>query len=171
METTVTAVFPDEDQAQKAVEALLGAGFTAEQVEQVHKDTPNRHQLLGAETSDAARGAWLGAFVGGGGMGFAGVLMSVPPLQLFELHPVLGALVFGALGGVGGAVIGWLVGSGTGHQVQEEYETLLDEGGVLIAVNTDRQHGVRAREVLVAAGGRALSTSVHRRHTPASRTG
>ena len=63
-----------------------------------------------------------------------------------------------------GGLIGLLVGSATGHQVQEEYEHGIETGGVVVAVNTDRHHAEKALEVLTRAGGQSLSTSVHTKH-------
>lgn len=171
METTVTGLFADATAAQAASHGLAAAGFAAEAIEVITDATEDRHRLLAEETSDVGRGARLGAAVGALGMAIGGVVMSVPPVDLFEFSPVVGALAFGALGAIGGTLIGLLVGSATGHQVQEEYEHGIDAGAVVLAVNTDRVHAPRALEALRRAGGSLLSTSVHRRHRgPAART-
>jgi hypothetical protein len=170
METTVTGLFDNASAAQRAVNALTAAGFAAASIATITSETENRHTLIGEETSDAARGATIGAAVGGVGMAIGGVVMAVPPLDLFAMHPVLAALLFGALGSLGGLVIGLLVGSATGHQVQEEYEHLIENGAVMLAVNTDGAHASRAHQVLAEAGGTMLSTSVHRRHHAAAKS-
>ena len=163
METTVTGVFSTQDAARAAEVRLGDAGFAQDDIEHIDSGTPNRHQLIGEETSDLMRGAVLGAGVGALGMAIGGVAMA-GPIGLFEMSLVLATLVFGARGAMGGLVIGLLVGSATGHQVQEEYEHMIDAGGVLLAVNTDQSHATRAEQVLAEAGGQKLSVSVHRKH-------
>ena len=164
METTITGLFATEAAAQKARLELEAAGFAAEHTMVITDETDHRHELLGEETSDAARGGRLGALVGAIGMGIGSAALALPPLSVFQSHFVIAAL-FGALaGGVTGGLIGLLVGSATGHQVQEEYEHGIERGGVVVAVNTDRRHAAKAHEVLARAGGQSLSTSVHVKH-------
>jgi hypothetical protein len=170
METTVTGLFENAGAAQRAVHDLGAAGFLPASIAVITSDTADRHHLIGEETSDSARGAVIGVAVGGVGMAIGGIVMAVPPVDLFEMHPVLAALLFGALGALGGLVIGVLVGSATGHMVQEEYEHLIDNGAVLLAVNTDGAHAARAHAVLASAGGTMLSTSVHRKHRAEARS-
>ena len=170
METTVTGLFESASAAQRAVHDLGAAGFAAASITLITNETTDRHHLIGEETSDSARGAAIGAGVGGVGMAIGGIVMAVPPVDLFTMHPILAALLFGALGSLGGLVIGVLVGSATGHQVQEEYEHLIENGAVLLAVNTDGAHAHRAHQLLAEAGGTMLSTSVHRRHHTAARS-
>jgi gas vesicle protein len=164
METTVSGLFPDSRAASRAREELENGGFAPETIMVLTRDTEGLHELLGEETSDAARGAVVGGVVGAVGLAIAVVAMSSPPLLLFELHWVLAALAGVVVGGIAGALIGLLIGSATGHQVQEEYEAMIENGGQLLAVNTDARHAVAAFEALRRSGGAALSTSVHRKH-------
>jgi hypothetical protein len=164
METTVTGVFGSAADAQRAAHELAEEGFGGEAIEVITSETEDRHARIGADTSDAVRGATIGASVGGIGMAIGGIAMSVPPLLLFELQPVFAALLFGALGAVAGLVIGLLVGSATGHQVQQEYEHVIENGGVLLAVSTDGARSARAQALLARCGGTMLSSSVHRQH-------
>ena len=164
METTVTGLFATATAAQKARIALEAAGFAADHTMVITDETDHRHELLGEETSDGVRGARLGAVVGAVGMGIAGAAMALPPVSLFEIHFAMAALGGAAAGTLAGGLIGLLVGSATGHQVQEEYEHGIERGGVVVAVNTDRVHAGKAHEMLVAAGGQSLSTSVHAKH-------
>lgn len=164
METTVTGVFASVAQAQRAMRALEAAGFPADTIEVITRETADRHRLIAEETSDWAHGAWIGAAVGCAGTALAGIALSVPPVDLFAVDPVLAALLAGTLGAVVGGLIGVLVGSATGHQVRDEYEHKIDDGAVLLAVNTDSGRGPRAHGVLAHAGGTLLSSSAHRRH-------
>ncbi|MFY9343115.1 MAG: hypothetical protein WAT39_11530 [Planctomycetota bacterium] len=164
METTVTGLFPDADSARRARLELERGGARADSIELITRETSHVHQLLGEETADAARGAGIGALVGGFGAAVAGAALALPPIALFATPWFLSALVAGVCGAAGGALIGLLIGSATGHQVQEEYEHSIERGGVVLAVNTDRLHAASTLSVLRSCGGTALSTSVHRRH-------
>ena len=110
-----------------------------------------------------ARGM-VGGALGAVGMAIAAVAMSLPPLSVFEVHWLAAALLGGAVGAVVAALIGFGIGSATGHQVQQEYEAMIHSGGQLLAVNTDSRHAGQAFETLSRLGGSALSTSVHRKH-------
>lgn len=164
METTVTGLFVDADQARQARKALEREGFGADSITVLSRETENLHQLLAEETSDAARGAMLGAAVGGVGAAIAGAAMSVPPVSLFEMHWLIAAIAGGGVGAISGGLIGLLIGSATGHQVQEEYEHLIERGGLVLAVNTDGAHASKAHDLLEKLGAQSLSTAVHAKH-------
>jgi hypothetical protein len=164
METTITALFATADAAQRARRELEAAGFSKEHTMVITEQTEHRHELLGEETSDAVRGARLGAIVGAIGMGLGGAALTLPALSVFQGNPLVAAIYGAIAGGCTGGLIGLLVGSATGHQVQEEYEHGIEDGGVVLAVNTDGPHSAKALEVLTRTGGTSLSTSVHAKH-------
>jgi hypothetical protein len=162
MQVTVSGVFASVELSQLAVQKLLRAGFPPAEIQVVGKDTPHRHDVVNAETSDAARGAATGAAVGGVFAAVCAGALALPGVNVIAAAPVLAALAGGGAGAAAGGVVGLLIGSATGHQVAEEYEHALDEGRVLVAVHTDRAHALKAREALLGAGGKAISDSVHR---------
>ncbi len=166
METTITGVFNNVADADRVIQQLVASGFPRDAIVLVTSDNPNRHAILGAETSDVTRGFATGTTVAGIGGMIGGIVLS----SFFGASFWAGALVGATIGALGGAVLGSLIGSGTGHQVQEEYEHMLETGAVVIAVDTDREHAQRAQSILHAGGGSALSRSVHRRHPPTQRT-
>jgi hypothetical protein len=169
METTVTGMFASQELAKAAIEQLAAAGFREPAVCLVTAETPHRHEIVAEETADAARGTLGGFVVGGIGGAIAGAVLA----PAFSAHWGLGAVV-GAVAAAGvGGLLGYGIGALTGHQVQEEYESRLEGGAVMVAVNTDHAHAAKAREVLATAGGTDLSDSVHRRHhgAPVSQTG
>lgn len=164
METTVTGLFSDADAAQRARQELEREGFGHGEITVLNKETDHLHELLGEETSDAERGAILGAVVGGIGAAIGAITLCLPPLEVFDAHWAIAALVGAGIGGVASAGIGFLVGSATGHQVQEEYEHCIEQGGQVIAINTDRAHAAKAYNMLERFGGQGLSTAVHHKH-------
>lgn len=160
METTVTGVFADPQAAQRALQMLGSAGFGHERIDRIDHDTPDYRQKVGQETSDLARGALLGAALCAFGSALAGAGLA----GIWESTLLRGAAFGAVVGAVVGAAVGLLIGSATGHQVQEEYEHMLEGGAVLLAVNTDAAHATQARAILAQAGGTMLSTAVHRTH-------
>jgi hypothetical protein len=163
METTVTAIFVDPQQAMNAQRRLADAGFPKDALALVGADTPHSHEFVGQETADIARGIFYGAAVGGVGAAIAGWALSLPSVGVLPIHSGVVVLIAAILGSIAGAFIGVLVGSATGHQVQQEYETLLAQGGMLLAVNTNRSHAPVARELLAKCGGKSISTCVHQK--------
>jgi outer membrane lipoprotein SlyB len=159
-------VFPNVADADRVIQQLVASGFARDAIVLVTNDNPNRHEILGEETSDVTRGFATGTTVAGIGGMVGGMVLS----SFFGASVWTGAAVGAAIGALAGAVLGSLIGSGTSHQVQEEYEHLLDSGAVVIAVDTDREHAHRAQRILHAGGGSALSRSVHRRHRASQRT-
>lgn len=164
METTVTGLFADAAGAAHARQKLEDDGFSPDAISLLTKDTANLHNLLDEETSDAARGAMVGGVLGGCGMALASAVMTMPPMSVFDMHWLLAALLGGAIGAIVAALIGFGIGSATGHMVQQEYEAMIHSGGQLLAVNTDSSHAGQAFETLRRLGGSALSTSVHLKH-------
>jgi hypothetical protein len=164
METTITGLFPDAEAARRARLELVRHGFADGSVALLTRQTTNLHALLGEETADAARGAMVGLAVGGVGMAIGASMMALPALALFETHWLVVALIGGVCGAIAGGAIGFLIGSATGHQMQEEYESGIARGGEVLAVNTDRAHATQALALLRRCGGTALSTSVHQKH-------
>src|SRR5262245_27904212 len=112
MTTTITAVFPRETHAIQAVRSLLVAGFAEASIEVIRDDTPDRHRLVGWETSDWLRGALLGGAIGALGMMFSALAMT-GPLAAIDMDTAPALLDFGRFGAVFGALVGLLVGSGT----------------------------------------------------------
>ncbi|MFO1076760.1 MAG: hypothetical protein U1E73_03435 [Planctomycetota bacterium] len=168
METTVTGLFHDARAAAEAQRELESQGFSHDAIRVLTGETEHLHEVLGGETSDATRGLILGGAVGAVGAAVAGALLALPPVSLFAVAWPLVALCAALFGGVIGAAIGFLIGSATGHQVQEEYERCLENGDRLIAVNTDNAHAAEAHATLRKLGGELLSTAVHLRSHRAS---
>jgi hypothetical protein len=164
METTITGLFPDAESARRARLELEQHGTPAAAIEVLTPDTANLHALLGEETADAARGGTVGSVTASIGLGLAGAMLSLPPVSLFGGHWLISGCLGAMCGAAAGGLIGVLIGSGTGHQVQAEYEAGIERGGTVVAVNTDRAHADATLSLLRRCGGASLSTSVHRKH-------
>ncbi|HLQ36599.1 MAG TPA: hypothetical protein VK348_02270 [Planctomycetota bacterium] len=157
---TVTGMFKDENAASTAAGKLIADGFAKERISIVSAATPQIHEIVGAETSDVARGMLVGGLVGAAGGAVAGVALA----GVFGAGLLAAGIAGALICGLGGAALGLLIGSATGHQVQAEYEYLLEQGGVLLGVHTDRAHAAAVHAALAAAGAEHVSDSLHRSH-------
>jgi hypothetical protein len=153
-------VFNTVAQAERAVNGLLAAGFTKDEIsvicssdvkESLFADFRNPPLLKDQLPAAAATGLTLGALVGGLTV-LAGVA-TTGGLGIAALGPIL-------LGAGGGAVSGGLIGAmttrGFTREVADYYDQAVTEGKILVAVEDhgDYQHYrlARAEKVLHDAG-------------------
>jgi hypothetical protein len=157
---TVVALFRDYDDAARAIDNLEDRGFTRSEVSVVAREATVRDRVAAGNgdydyDDDAAEGAAEGAAMGG----LAGLLVGLGALALPGVGPlfVAGAaasVVTSTLAGAtAGAVTGGLLGALTDMDIPEEeaayYAEGVKRGGVLVAVQTDRE--AEARDVLRSA--------------------
>lgn len=133
-QSTVVGVFTDRDQAERAVEALLGAGFEAEQI-----GVATRGEQSGATEQDtlAGEGAKTGAVSGGllGGQLGAAAVGLIPGIGAVLAAGALAAIAGGAVAGAGvGGVLGGLIGMGIPEDEARFYEEELKGGRTLVTV-------------------------------------
>jgi hypothetical protein len=129
--TTAVGVFQDHDQAERAVEALRAAGFSAEQIgvavrpgERSH-DGPEAAHSLAPESglAGAVAGGMVGGLVGAGAAA-AGLVPGLGPVVgLGLLAAAAGGVATGAVaGGLLGALLGLSIPEEEAHYFQEEVE-------------------------------------------------
>lgn len=136
---TLVAVFDDRNAAEKAVDDLEQAGFSAEDVGFAIRgaDVSRGGMITDATGAKDAKGAAVGA-VSGGVIG--GVLGAAAALLVPGVGPVVAAgiltMTFG--GAVAGTAIGGIFGAMAGLEVSEEearfLETEFNSGKAIIAV-------------------------------------
>lgn len=140
--TTVVSVFPTRAQAEQAMADLLQAGFRADQVGLVARDTSRRAAQADGDGEtyagpSAAAGVAIGAGIGGFiGFGAAAGIIPVigPALAIGTLGTVLlNAAGGAALAGITGALIGW----GIPEEDARYYEEEVKAGRFLVAVQAD----------------------------------
>jgi hypothetical protein len=153
MDTTVTAMFPNQQMALMATASLAQSGLRSEQVRLVSAATADRHDFIERETSDSGRGTILGVSLGVVAGAWAGFALG----DVFGWLPAIAVGVL--LGGLGGAVLGQTVGRVTRNEVQTQVEEEVDAGTVLVSVETDGEHAVKILGLLEVAGGRAMVTT------------
>src|SRR5579885_2798240 len=165
---TVAGVFPTRGQAEAAIDELLHAGFTQDQIGYV---TPGG-QVTAAVTptarreEDAAEGAVAGTVVGGAVGARAGALVVAP---IPGAGPLLaGGLLIGALGGAAaGAAVGSWVGPFVALELSDadarQYDADVRAGRTVVVVRAgDRrelaEHILRGHGAVRGCGGEVPST-------------
>src|SRR5688500_7300625 len=145
MSKTVIGLFNNMGEAQNVVKDLVASGIERDDIGFMANEkqvTPGRteHQREGG---DVASGALAGAGAGAAIGGIAGLALSLAPLAIPGIGPILAAgPIAAALAGAGlGAVTGGLIGGLTQLGVPEEeahyYAEGVRRGGILVTVAAD----------------------------------
>ncbi|MEJ1159614.1 hypothetical protein [Prosthecomicrobium sp. N25] len=147
MKTTVTRLYDRYQDAAAAVNALMEAGFPAEDVSLVVNNAGNPHLTVTTPVADApdaaGAGAGAGALLGGGAGLLAGLgLMAIPGLGPVVAAGWLAATAAGAVAGAAaGAAAGGIVDALTASGVNEEhanvYAESLRRGGALVTARAE----------------------------------
>lgn len=170
----VSGLFSDAATADRAVADLGREGYAYDEISVITAaDAPDATwsaERAGLEpdghADETVEGVVSGAAVGGVVGILAGIAaLAVPGIgPLFVAGPLASVLTSTAAGATAGGAAGGLAGalqdSGVAERDAAYYERGLRDGGVIVAVHTDREE--QARRVLEAAG--ALSTREEMQH-------
>ena len=162
MAKNVTALFKDRPAAEAAVTALTDRGFMKDDISVLMSATTQGREFGIAESSKAPEGAVTGAALGGAlgavlaGLAAVGAIM-VPGLGLVAAGPILAALAGAGAGGAAGGLIGGLVGAGIPEHEAKLYSEKIEGGEILLGVRTHDDMDSVAKEILVNAGGEAVT--------------
>ena len=143
----MTGLFPDRDSAERAYQGVVDRGYHKDDVNLVMSDeTRKRHFSNDSSTpttelgSKAAEGAGIGAGIGGtvgaiaAAVAAVGTSIVLPGLGLVLAGPVAAALAGAGAGGAAGGLIGALIGWGIPEERVKQYETGINQGGILMGV-------------------------------------
>ena len=148
MARTVTHMFDDYVQAQRAVTALEQAGFSSSEVSLV-----SRYRDDGTLADDAT-GTATGATVGGLAAGGTGLLAALGMIAIPGIGPLVAAgvlattLTAAAAGTVVGGIIGALVDYGVSEDDAHVYSEGVRRGGSLVSVRADDARAAQAEQIL-----------------------
>lgn len=140
-ETVRVGVFRRIEQADRAVHALVEAGFGHDQIsvicptctEERWQDHAKREQPAGAHTKAAATGGSAIGAVLGGLVAVAGAVASGGTALL-----VAGPALFGAAGGaIAGGFVGAMATRGVEKEIADYYDQALEKGRILVGVEVD----------------------------------
>jgi hypothetical protein len=164
--TAVFGIYRNRSHAEQGVDALLEAGFRAEDISVLLPENMGTKDFAHEKHTKAPEGATTGAASGaaiGGTLGLlAGIgALAIPGLGPFiAAGPIMGALAGAGTGGVVGGIVGALVGMGIPEYEAKRYEGLIKEGRILLSVHCDNSDWVkRAKEILERTGAEDISSA------------
>jgi hypothetical protein len=148
MTRTVTHLFDDYAQAQRAVAALEEAGYSSSEISLVSRY--RRDGSLADEASSTATGATVGGVAGAG----TGLLAALGMIAIPGIGPLVAAgvlattLAAAAAGTVAGGVIGALMDYGMSEEDAHVYSEAVRRGGSLVSVRADGARAAKAEQIL-----------------------
>lgn len=150
MERFVHALFPSQEAAAKAVDALVNANFSPDEVGALVANPQHQvHELVTQRKMPVRAGALVGVVVGA-----AGGALTLAGLGWVSLTSPAQALQAAAAGGAVGLFAGALAGLGYWKHVIDIPKDAFRDGTVLVGVATHAGRIEQARSVLRAAGAR-----------------
>lgn len=147
---TVTGLFDDYSDASAAVSALEARGVPSSDISIVSNNVDERHN----DESNAAKGAGIGAAVGGVGGLLTGLgIMAIPGVGPVVAAGWLAATAAGAVagavaGGATGGLIGALTESGVSEDDAHVYAEGVRRGGTLVTAKVDESLQAEAEAIL-----------------------
>jgi len=164
--TAVFGIYKNSMAAERAVDQILAAGFSNNDISVLLPDNESSKQFAHEKNTKAPEGTTTGVTTGGVIGGTLGVLAGIGTLAIPGLGPFIaaGPIMAGLAGmGVGGAVgglIGALVGMGIPEYEAKRYEGRVKDGGVLLSVHCNGSEEIdRAKNLLKASGADDISSA------------
>lgn len=180
--TAVFGIYSTRDGVERATDALLQSGFTANDISVLLPESLGNPSLAGstaATTHDTAAkdmgtvkntkapegattGAGTGAVIGGTLGLLAGIgALAIPGVgPLIAAGPIMAALAGIGVGGAVGGFTGALIGMGIPEFEAKKYEGRLKKGGILFSVHCDTSDQIkRAKEIIQRTGGEDVSST------------
>lgn len=164
--TAAFAIFPSRSAAETAVDRLVTAGFSNDDVSVLMSDSQGSKDFASEKNTKAPEGTTAGVGIGGTVGGTLGLLAGLGALAipgvgpLIAAGPIMGALAGLGVGGAVGGIVGALVGMGIPEYEAKRYEGRVKDGGVLVSVHCDTSEEIsRAKDVLKQAGGEDIASS------------
>lgn len=164
--TAAFGIYTSEAIADTAVNQLLAAGFSNEDVSVLMSDVKGARDFAAEKNTKAPEGTATGVGVGGALGGALGLLAGIGALAipgvgpLIAAGPIMAALAGLGVGGAVGGLVGALVGMGIPEYEAKRYEGRVRQGGILLSVHSDdSQWTKRAKVVLEQTGAQDISST------------
>lgn len=159
-------IFPTRASAETAVDHLMAANFSNDDVSALLEDRSSTHDFATEKNTKAPEGTTAGALGGSALGGTLGLLAGIGALAipgvgpLIAAGPIMATLAGLGVGGAVGGLLGALVGMGIPEYEAKRYEGRVKDGGILVSVHCDTSEEVsRAKEVLKQCGGEDISST------------
>ncbi|HKV39420.1 MAG TPA: DUF3341 domain-containing protein [Blastocatellia bacterium] len=164
--TAVFGIYQNSAHAERAVDRIVAAGFSHNDISVLLPDTQSSKELAHEKNTKAPEGTTTGVTTGGVVGGTLGLLagigaLAIPGLGPFiAAGPIMGALAGVGAGGVVGGFIGALVGMGIPEYEAKRYEGRIRDGGVLLSVHCDTSDEIStAKDLLKETGADDISSA------------
>ena len=164
--TAVFGIYKTRSQAEQAVDRLMAAGFSNNDISVLLPDTTSSREFAHEKNTKAPEGTATGVATGGVVGGTLGLLAGIGALAipgvgpLIAAGPIMGALAGLGVGGAVGGLIGALVGMGIPEYEAKRYEGRVKEGGILLSVHCDSSDEVsRAKDILKQTGAEDIAST------------
>lgn len=157
MATLVTGLFKARSSAERAIEDLVGHGWSRDDISLLMSDATQGREFGLAMATKAPEGAATGGTIGGvigavaAGLVALGVLV-VPGLALVAAGPIVATLAGLGAGAAAGGLTGALIGLGFPEHEARLYNDEIERGGILVGVYTHDDRTGLAAKILEAAG-------------------
>jgi hypothetical protein len=164
--TAVFGIYKSIEQAERAVDRIMDAGFTNNDISVLLPDVRSTKEFAHEKNTKAPEGTTTGVTTGGVVGGTLGLLAGIGALAIPGVGPFIAAgPIMGALAGLGagaavGGLIGALVGMGIPEYEAKRYEGRVKAGGVLLSVHCDDSNEIsRAKDLLKATGAEDIASA------------
>jgi hypothetical protein len=164
--TAVFGIYTTPRQAEAAVQALIAAGSSNQDISVLFPDKQTTKEFAHEKNTKAPEGTTAGVISGGAIGGTLGLLagigaLAIPGLGPFiAAGPIMSALAGAGAGGAIGGIVGALVGMGMPEYEAKRYEGRVKDGGVLLSVHCESSEEVeRAKEILKRTGAEDISSA------------
>ena len=164
--TAVFGIYPTPLAAETAVDQLVQAGFSDQDVSVLMSDIDATREFAHEKNTKAPEGTAVGVTAGGIVGGTFGLLAGIGALAipgvgpLIAAGPIMGALAGLGVGGAVGGLVGALVGLGIPEYEAKRYEGRVKDGGVLLSVHCDTSDEIhRAKQILKSSGAEDIAST------------
>src|ERR1700761_965149 len=164
--TAVFGIYSSGEHAERAVDALISAGFASTDISVLLPDTSSTKEFAHVKETKAPEGTAAGVTTGGVIGGTLGVLAGIGALAIPGVGPLIaaGPIMAGLAGlGVGGALgglVGALVGMGIPEYEAKRYEGHVRNGGTLMSVHCDTSEEItRAKDLMKGTGAKDIAST------------
>ncbi|WP_150265489.1 YsnF/AvaK domain-containing protein [Paenibacillus tepidiphilus] len=143
MNKKIVGVFYTEHEASSAIEDLKAHGFQTEDISVIARNKDDVESISNETGTKAPEGIASGAATGGVLGGVTGLLAGIGALAIPGIGPIIAAgpiaatLAGAAVGAGTGGLVGGLIGLGIPEDEAQTYDNYVDEGRILVMVDTD----------------------------------
>jgi hypothetical protein len=152
--TAVFGIYKSAEDAERAVNTLIGAGFASSTISVLLPDSRSTREFAHEKDTKAPEGATAGVTAGIGALAIPGVG------PLIAAGPIMAGLAGLGVGGAVGGLVGALIGMGIPEYEAKRYEGRVKDGGTLLSVHCDTSEQIsRAKDLLRGTGATDIAST------------